>query len=369
MPRPWDNKPTGSMKALVLTSPGKEPAAECFTYTDSYPKPSLPGPGWILVQIRATGINRAELRGRAGHPAYLGEWNLWQKYYNPDPPQILGEELVGEIVEAAPDTPFKPGDKVISTHAGGGKAFDGSYAEYAICHARRVYHLPQDTKVAWELLGSLGMSYITAYGMVMITGRLGQRPNGSTVIVHGASSSVGVFTILVAKDQGAKVIATTRRKSKIEQLKRCGADHVLLEDELDKQIPILIPEGADIVTELVGADQSMRALSWTAMFGTVVVTGVLNDTGIVEGFSPFLIPTTRNLSFYSVANDGIGNHDTGATHAELEPVFAYAVERIESGKWKPEQFVDSTYHLADIGKAHERAEKNEATGKLVVLVP
>lgn len=145
MARPWDNTPVGAMKALVLTSAGKEPAPACFTYTESYPKPSLPGPGWVLVRIRATGINRAELRSRAGEPAFPGEWTLWQEYYNPDPAKILGEELVGEIVEAAPDTSFKPGDKVVSTHAGGGKAFDGSYTEYAICHARRVYHLPQNT--------------------------------------------------------------------------------------------------------------------------------------------------------------------------------------------------------------------------------
>jgi NADPH2:quinone reductase len=143
----------------------------------------------------------------------------------------------------------------------------------------------------------------------------------------------------------------------------------VLEDELDEQIPKILPNGADIIAELVGADQTMRDLRWTGMFGTVAISGVLNKTSIVKDFSPFLIPTTRNLSFFSVANDGIGDQDIGATHADLGPIFAYAVERIEAGIWKPEQFVDSTYHLVDIGKAHERAEKNEATGKMVVLVP
>ncbi|KAH0841494.1 hypothetical protein AYO21_07087 [Fonsecaea monophora] len=369
MSRPWDNEPSGVMRALVLTSPGQEPPSACFTYTETYPRPSLPGSGWVLVRIRATGINRAELRGRAAAPAFPGEWSLWQKYYRPEPPQILGEELVGEVVEAATDTPFRSGDKVASTHAGGGKAFDGSYAEYAICHSRRVYHLPQDTTLSWELLGALPMSFLTAYGMVMISARLGSRPPGSSVIVHGATSSVGVFAVLIAKDQGASVIATTRQAKKVDQLKHCGADHVLLESELDEKIPQILPNGADVVVELVGADQSMRALGWTALFGSVVVSGVLNSSAIVEGFSPFLIPTTRNLSFYSVANDGIGDHDAGARHTDIEPIFAYAVKKIESGKWNKEHFVDSVYHLSDIGKAHERAEKNEATGKLVVLVP
>lgn len=222
--------------------------------------------------------------------------------------------------------------------------------------------------MGWELLGALGMSFITAYGTIVISGRLGQRPKASTVIVHGATSAVGVFAILIAKDHSATVIATTRQKSKIQQLKNCGADHVLLEDELDDQIPRVAPDGVDIVAELVGADQSIRALGWTAMSGTVVVSGVLNKTGLVEGFSPFLIPSTRSLSFYSVSNDGIGNTDAGAAHADLEPVFAYAVDRIESGTRKPEQFVESTYHLADVGATHERAERKEATGKLVVFL-
>ncbi|OQU99352.1 Alcohol dehydrogenase GroES-like domain-containing protein [Cladophialophora immunda] len=369
MSRPWDNQPSGVMKALVLTSPGEEPPSACFTYTESYPKPTLPGPGWVLVRIRGTGINRAELRGRANQPAFPGEFNLWQKYYHPDPPKILGEELVGEIVEAADDTPFKPGEKVISTHAGGGKAFDGSYAEYAICHSRRVYHLPQETTVSWDQLGALGMSYLTAYGMVMMSGRLGDKPQGSSVIVHGATSSVGIFALLIAKDHGATVIATTRQSKKFDKLKNCGADYTLLESDLDVKIPQILPDGADLVVELVGADQAVRALGWTALFGSVVVSGVLNSSAVIEAFSPFLIPTTRNLTFYSVANDGAGDHDAGARHSDLEPVFAYAVKNIENGKWEKEQFIDSVYHLPDIGIAHERAEKNEATGKLVVLVP
>ncbi|KAF5026584.1 hypothetical protein F66182_1310 [Fusarium sp. NRRL 66182] len=368
MSNPWENKPDGVMKAAVLTSPGAEPPSACFTYKEDYPKPTLPSPDWVLVRVRATGINRAELRARTGAPCFPGEFNIFQKWFHKEPPRILGEECVGEVVVAGSSSGFKVGDKVAAANYGGGKAHDGGYAEYAICHKRRTFRFPQDTKLPWEVLGALPMSLLTAWGMVMTSGRLGDRPKGSSVLVHGATSSVGVYAILIAKSHGASVLATTRQKNKVDRLKEIGADHVVLEDELEEKIPKLYPNGFDVVAELVGPDQLLRVLGWTARFGHVVASGILNLSHECPGFTPFLIPSTRCVTFASVSNDGIGDEDAGATAADIEPIYKKAVDNIESGKWRKELFIDKVYPLKDIGLAHERAEKNLATGKIVVLV-
>lgn len=355
------------MKAAVLTNPGHGPPTECFTYQD-YPKPTMPGPGWILVRVRSFGVNHAELRSRTGYPAIPGEFIIYQPWYHVEPCTILGEDMIGEVVDSK-SAAFQPGEKVVATHSGLGKAYDGSYAQFAIVHERRLWHLPQNTTVPWVVLGALPMPLVTAWQSLMVAGRLGQRPKGATVVVHGAASTVGVFAMLIAQDHGATVIGTTRSKEKIPKLKQAGGEYVLLESELDTEVLKIAPNGVDIVIELVGCDQIMRGLQWCALQGTVVLCGILNGSVTAPDFNFVKIPTGRNLSFGSLLNEGCGGQDLGARAEDVEPIFAYAIKNIESGKWKKEQFIDSTYSLQDVGKAHERARTNQAVGRFAVTVP
>ncbi|KAH6949731.1 hypothetical protein BKA56DRAFT_441095, partial [Ilyonectria sp. MPI-CAGE-AT-0026] len=89
-------------------------------------------PDWLLVRIRATGVNRAELRSRAGAPAFKAEFGIFMEYYHEDPPKILGEEVISKVVETGPGTGFKLGEKVAASHYSGGKAYNSSYAEYTV---------------------------------------------------------------------------------------------------------------------------------------------------------------------------------------------------------------------------------------------
>ena len=115
------------MTAAMLTSPGPSPPAECFTYSHDYPRPTLPSPDWVLVRVYAAGLNRAELRSRAGAVPFPPEFNIWIDEYHQDPPKILGEEFVGVVEEPGSATAFKKGDKVAGWIYGGGKAYDGGY--------------------------------------------------------------------------------------------------------------------------------------------------------------------------------------------------------------------------------------------------
>jgi NADPH2:quinone reductase len=204
------------------------------------------------------------------------------------------------------------------------------------------------------------MSMWTAHGSLFEAGQISK---GATVLIHGATSSVGVWACLLAKSHGCTVIATTRQQSKIAKLESLGVDHVLLEDDLDTQLKKLAPKGIDCILELVGPDTLQSfALPNLAKYGSVVVTGVLTKTWAMKGFTPALIPPTRKMTFYSL--------EPGQEEAEgVEKVIEEVIKKVEAGVFKPEQFLDKTLKLEEIGQAHEYMEDNKAVGKVVVTVP
>jgi NADPH2:quinone reductase len=91
------------MTAAVVIEPGPTPPAQAFAIDDAYPKPTLPGPGWLLVRVKAAGCNRAELRGRTGFAPGVPEFGPFQAEYHPDPPRVLGEEFVGVVEQVGAD--------------------------------------------------------------------------------------------------------------------------------------------------------------------------------------------------------------------------------------------------------------------------
>lgn len=298
--------------------------------------------------------------------SYPGEFNIFRKEYHEDPPKILGEEFVGIVEEAGSGSGFQKGDHVTGFIYGGGKAHDGAYAEYSLCHKRRLYRLPE-TKLSWEVLGAIPMSMWTAYGSVFEAGGLDRKGGKRTLLVHGGTSSVGVWAVLLAKDRGHTVIATTRKQEKVEKLKKLGADHVVLEDEFDDKIPKLCPKGVDVILELVGPDTMAKSLNVTARYGTVVVTGLLTKNWDLQGFRPSTIPTCRNLSFYSSTNGYcLGGEDEGLD--QVEGVLKDVIRKVEDKTYPVETFLDRTFKLEEIGKAHEYCENNGATGKVVCIV-
>lgn len=206
----------------------------------------------------------------------------------------------------------------------------------------------------------------TAYGCVEECGRLSLRSKGSTVLVHGGTSSVGIWAILLAKAQGAVVLATTRNPQKTERLKSAGADHVVMEDEIDETVKKLYPKGVDVVVELVSPGQCARTLNLTARHGTVAVAGVLGGWK-AENFYPMTVPTTRNLSFYTMTSSGIGHQDDGLDG--VEDILAEVIRKVEDGTFPQAAFLDKTFPLAEMGAAHAWMEENRAVGKVVVTVP
>ncbi len=133
-----------SMKAVVIRQAGGPEVLNLETLPVPTPKP-----GWVLIRVRAFGLNRSELFTRQGHSP------------NVPFPRVLGIEAVGEIV-AAPDGGFDPGDKVATAMGGMGRQFDGGYAEYTLVPIGQVQKL--NTTLRWNVLGALPEMVQTAWG-------------------------------------------------------------------------------------------------------------------------------------------------------------------------------------------------------------
>ena len=363
----WSNVPWGTMTAAVLSQPKAQPPSAAFTIDEAYPKPTLPSPDWVLVRVHVAGLNRAELRSREALPPAKAELNIFHQEYHEDPPVVLGEEFVGYVAEAGSNTTFESGELVTGFIYGGGKAHDGAYAQYTICHRRRLFRLPADAdeKIPMEVLGAIPMSAWTAYGSLVLAGEL---KKGETILIHGASSSVGVWAILLAKDAGCTVIATTRQEEKIDRLKYAGADCAILEQDLKTKLSQAFPKGVDVVFELVGPDQVLElALPLLARRGRVVCTGVLSMNWQIPNFTPAKIPSTRRITFYTMTNLlALGSEDEELD--QVEPFLADVVGKIQRGQYYSDMFLDRVFDLKKIGQAHEYMEANKAVGKVVVTV-
>lgn len=348
------------MTAVTLTSPGSDSPAACFTYRTDYPKPSLPNSKFCLVRIYAVGLNRAELRARNAEPISPVEFGIFKDEFHTNCPTIIGEEFVGEVEQAGSETGFKVGDRVAAWAYGGGKAYDGSYAEYSICHYRRLWKLGDAAQgIAWDALGAMPMGLWTAYGAIFLAAET--KPN-DVVFIHGATSSVGLWGVLVAKDKGCYVIASTRQESKVQKLKDAGADWVVLESELkDKHvINKIAAKGVDTVLELVGLE-ALETISMpvTKRGGTVVKCGILGKVWKMP-VGAGLVTAMRKLTTFTTLDED---------YEEAGRVLVDAVAKVRSGKYKKEVFLDSTFALKDVGAAHKHMEDCAACGKVVLLVP
>src|SRR6059058_3249557 len=194
------------MKAVQLDAPGSPDAL----HVRDLPLPEPPD-GWVRIRIESFGINLSELHLRHGLAA------------NATFPRVPGIECAGTIDEPA-GTSFARGQKVVAMMGGMGREFDGGYAQFVVVPASQVIAI--ETDLPWETVGAIPEMLQTAYGS--ITTGLDLQP-GQTLLIRGGTSSVGMAAATLARNMGAKVIATTRQRARLAALAKHGVDHPLLD--------------------------------------------------------------------------------------------------------------------------------------------
>jgi len=323
-----------TMRAVVLDAPGPPDALRIR----ELPVP-VPAPGWVLIQVKAFGLNRSELHTRLG----LAEGVTF--------PRVLGIEATGVVV-AAPGGEFAPGQQVMAMMGGMGRTFDGGYAEFTCVPARQV--LPFESRLDWGVLGAVPEMVQTAYGSLTVG--LDAQP-GQSLLIRGGTSSVGMATAVLAKLRDMTVLATTRNPAKAAALTAVGVDHVLIDDgKVAAQVRQIFPEGVSAALELVGTPTLPDTLRSVAVHGTVCFTGLLSNEWIVRDFYPIdYLPRGVRLAAYG------GEADDLPAAALQEFLAAVAAGRAVVP-------VARVYAFDEIAGAHADMEADRVAGKLVVRV-
>jgi NADPH2:quinone reductase len=323
------------MRAVVITRYG---GPEVLAVQER-PAPA-PKPGHVVIDVKAFGLNHAEIYFRSG------AWG--------DVAEISGIECVG-VVQADPDGHFVPGQKVMGLVGGMGRSIDGSYAERVCVPASNVVAI--ESALPWEELAAIPESYATAW--TSLSGILALAA-GHTVAIRGATSALGQAAVNIAAHAGAHVVATTRNARRTALLEALGAREVLLESaELSKRIRERHPGGIDAVLDIIGNTTVLDSLAALRRGGRACLVGFLGGGGALSLEPVFQMPSGTHLSVFASALA------TGSADFPLSEIpFQAIVDRVADGSYKAKPA--AVFRLEDIREAHRLMESGEANGKIVV---
>jgi len=294
------------------------------------------GPGQVLVRVHAAGINPVDTYVRSGN--YAAQSPL---------PYTPGKDA-GGVIEAIGEgvAQFEPGERVYV-----GDSITGTYAEYVLCTAAQVHHLPE--KITFAQGAAIYVPYATAYRALF------QRANavpGETVLVHGATGGVGIAAVQLARARGLTIIATGGTEAGRKLVAAQGADHVLdhRAPEYQKQILVLTSgRGVDVILEMLANVNLGRDLELLAPGGRVAVIGSRGPVQI----------NPRDAMARDAAIFGVMLGNTPAR--EMTIIHAALFEGLENGTLRP--IVGRELPLAEAAAGHKAVMELGALGKIVLI--
>jgi NADPH2:quinone reductase len=295
-----------------------------------------PGPGQVVVRVKAAGVNPVDTYIRSGlYPI---------KRETPYTPGLDAAGVVEAIGDGVGHT--RIGDRV---YVGG--SLSGSYAEQVLCQEAQVHPLPD--RISFAQGAALGVPYATAYYALWY--RAHALP-GDFVLIHGASGGVGIAAVQLARASGMQVIGTAGTEQGIELVKKEGAHHVLNHKEPGylEQIPKLTCDhGVDVVLEMLANVNLPKDLKILAMRGRVVVIG---NRGPVEIDAREAMGKNGAILGMTLFN---------VTEPESRTVHAALVAGLESGTLNP--VVARELPLGEAPASHEAVMAPGAHGKIVLI--
>ena len=302
----------------------------------------MPRAGEILIKVHAAGVNRPDVLQRMGvYPPPKGASDL------------PGLEVAGEVVAIGEGvTHWSEGDRVCALTPGGG------YAEYCLTPADHALPIPTGFSLAEA--AALPETFFTVWHNVFQRGGL---KAGETFLVHGGTSGIGTTAIQLAKAFGATVFATAGSAEKCEACLKLGADHAISYREADfveATKKLTEGNGIDLILDMVGGEYVTRNYAAAAMDGRIVQIAFLGGAKTQADFTLLMVKRlTHTGSTLRARSDDF----KAALAAELEKqVWPLLGER------KIAPVMDAIFPLHDAWRAHERMERGEHIGKIVLDV-
>jgi len=320
------------MKAVVITRFGGPEVLE----VQDVPTPQ-PGPDEILVRVRSTALNRADLLQRQG--GYAAPPGASQN--------ISGLEFAGEVAELGTNARrWSKGDRVMGITGG------GAHAEFVTTHQDAVAAVPENVELSDA--GAIPEVFITAFDAL----QQAEFKAGENVLIHAVGSGVGLAATQLVRALGGRAFGTSRTPDKIERAKAFGLESGCSLEELSEFAEKVTR--FDVVLDLNGGPYFAASLEAMAMKGRIILIG-----GVAGG--------KTNVDLYQILRKRL--HIIGTVlrarslqeKIEITNSFASAVvPLLAKGAIRP--VVDSVFPLEKVQDAHRRLESNETFGKVVLTI-
>ena len=330
------NSPPDTMRFIDLPAPG---GPEAMVLSRG-PLPAV-GPGDLLIEVEAAGVNRPDILQRLG------------KY--PVPPgasPVLGLEVAGEVVAMGPEVSgVAIGDRVTALTNGGG------YAEYCAVPATQALPWPKGYDAVKA--AALPETYFTVWANLFRMGRLAR---GETVLVHGGTSGIGTTAIALAHAFGAHVIATAGTREKCEACLALGADHAINYREEDFAAHVADftdRQGVDAVLDMVGGPYFARNISCLKMDGRLIMIAFLGGSK-ADSVDLAPIMTKRLIVTGSTMRPRTTEEKAEIARDLRKRVWAL----LDAGACSP--VINRVFDFADVAGAHRLMEEGSHIGKIVL---
>ena len=324
------------MRAVVITEPGEPEVLSWLEVPDP-----VPGPGQVVIDVAAGGVNRADLMQRQG-------------LYPPPPgaPPYPGLECSGRIRAVGEGvTGWRPGDEVCALLAGGG------YAEQVAVPAGQV--LPVPVTVDVTRAAAFPETACTVYANVF---QLAGLRAGETLLVHGGSGGIGTMAIQLGKAFGARVACTAGSEQKLACCRELGADIAVNyrdEDFVAALLDATGGQGADVILDIMGASYLSRNLAALAPGGRLIIIGRQGgsraeiDLGVLQGKRASVHATT------------LRSRPVPEKAAVVAAVRGQVWPLIDSGQVTA--VIDRELPMSQAAQAHQAMAASEHIGKILLL--